>query len=133
MRLLCYNELMASQIELQDDTGTSITNFDFGAIDGGDDLEIKFYVKNIGATSANSVRVYAQRLSQNDGIDLILMAFDNGGNPGSYISTLSEGLAFGTIAAGESQPFWIKVTVPTGTTPAGNPRLFNIMVEYTGT
>ncbi len=124
---------MASQIELQDDTGESITNFDFGAIDGGDDLEIKFYVKNIGATAANSVRIFAQRLSQNDGLDLIMMAFDNGGNPGTYISTLAEGLSFGTIDAGVSQPFWIKVTVPSGTTPAGNPRMFNVVSEYTGT
>jgi hypothetical protein len=124
---------MASQIELQDDTGAVITNFDFGAIDGGDDLEIKFYVKNIGATSAESVRVYAQRLAQNDGLDLIMMALDNGGNPGSYVSNLATGLVFGTIAAGVSQAFWVKITVPTGTTPAGNPRLFHVAVEYTGT
>jgi hypothetical protein len=124
---------MAANIELQNDALDVITSFNFGAIDGGDDLAIKFYVKNIGSTDAQSVRVFAQRLAQNDGLDFIQMAFDNGGNPGTYISTLATGLDFATLAAGVSQAFWLKVTVPVGTTPAGNPRMFDAVVEYTGT
>lgn len=124
---------MAAQIELLNDAGEVITSFNFGAIDGGADLAIKFFVKNIGNTPAQSVRVYAQRLSQNDGLDFVQMALDNGGNPGAYTSNLAEGLNVGTLIADAAVAFWVKVTVPTGTTPAGNPRLFDAVVEYTGT
>jgi len=123
---------MAANIELLNDAGEVITSFNFGAIDGGTDLGIKFFVKNIGNTPAQSVRIFAQRLSQNDGLDFVQMALDNGGNPGAYTTNLAEGLSIGTLNGNDSQAFWVKVTVPTGTTPAGNPRLFDAVVEYTG-
>jgi hypothetical protein len=121
---------MAANIELTDDADNIITSFNFGAINGAAELALKFKVKNLGDSDANSVRLYAQRLNQNDGLDFVALAKDNGGNPGVY--TTSE-LDFGTMAAAAIEIFWAKVTVPLGTTPAGNPRQFDCICEYTGT
>jgi hypothetical protein len=121
---------MAAIIELANDAGVVISSFNFGAIDGGDNLALKFQIRNIGDTDANSVRLFVQRLMQNDGLDFVLLAKDNGGNPGTYTTAA---LSFGTMIAGATELFWAKVTVPTGTTPAGNPRQFDCIVEYTGT
>jgi hypothetical protein len=121
---------MAANIELTDDAGNIITSFNFGAINGAANLALKFQIKNLGDSAANSVRLYAQRLMQNDGVDFVELAKDNGGNPGTYTTAA---LDFGTMAAAAIEVFWAKVTVPLGTTPAGNPRQFDCICEYTGT
>lgn len=121
---------MAASIELANDAGQIISSFNFGAINGGGNLAIKFQIRNQGNSSANSVRLFAQRLMQNDGLDFVQLAKDNGGNAGEYTT---QALDFGTMEAGAVAIFWAKVTVPVGTTPAGNPRQFDAVVEYTGT
>jgi len=121
---------MAASIELQDDAGNTITSFNFGAINGDAELALKFQIKNLGDSVANSVSLYAQRLNQNDGLDFVQLAKDNGGSPGTYTTAA---LDFGSMAANAINVFWAKVTVPLGTTPAGNPRQFDCICEYTGT
>lgn len=121
---------MASIIELENDAATPITSFDFGVVDAGANDQAKFFLKNIGDQPATSVRVYFERIAQNDGFDFPLMAQDIGGNPDTFEAGP---LVFGTVLAGISTAFWVKVTVPGGTTPAGNPRQFNTVVEYSGT
>jgi hypothetical protein len=121
---------MAASIEIQDDTGAPITSANFGAVDGGSNQAIKFTVKNVGDQSATSVQVSIARLASNDGIDFAQIAEDIGGNPGTYGTA---DLNIGTLAADASADFWVKVAVPTGTTPAGNPRQFDIIATYTGT
>lgn len=121
---------MSSNLQLQDDTGTPITSESFGALDGGDFEGRKFQVENIGDQDATSAILSAVRLAANDGVDFVLLAPDAGGNPGAYSSTP---LSIGDLAPGDIVPFWVKVTVPVGTTPAGNPRQFEVVVDYYGT
>jgi len=121
---------MAASIELTNDAGQVISSFNFGAINGGEDLALKFQIRNLGDSSANSVRLYVQRLMQNDGLDFVQLAKDNGGSAEEYTT---EALDFGTLNAGDTAVFWAKATIPVGTTPAGNPRQFDVFVEYTGT
>ncbi len=121
---------MAATLEIQDDTGAPITSANFGAVNGGANQAIKFTVKNVGDQSATSVQLSIARLASNDGIDFAQIAEDIGGNPGSYGTTA---INIGTLATLASVDFWVKVTVPTGTTPAGNPRQFDILATYTGT
>lgn len=121
---------MAAILEIQDDAGNPITSSNFGAVNGGDSQAVKFKVKNVGDQSATSVQLSIARLASNDGIDFAQIAEDFGGNPGAY-STAA--INVGTLIADASTDFWVKVTVPTGTTPAGNPRQFDILAIYTGT
>ncbi len=121
---------MAANIEIQNDAGVALTSFDFGAIGGGQSGQYKFRVQNVGDTEATSVSIYLQRLSANDGIDYALIAEDIDGNPGAFAANV---LNVGTLAPGAYVYFWAKVIVPAGTTPAGNPRQFDAVVQYTGT
>jgi hypothetical protein len=121
---------MAANLEIQNDVGDAITSYNFGAVNGGSYEEVRLSIENIGDTSASSVQVAVQRLAQNDGIDFASLALDVAGNPGVYSASA---LNLGTIAANITTYFWAKVTVPTGTTPAGNPRQFDIIATYTGT
>lgn len=127
---MCYNKIMAAQLVLTDDAGVVIPSFGFGAIDGGSNSALKFQIMNTGDGPATSVRLSIVRLMQNDGLDFAEISRDNGGNPIEYSD---QPIDFGTIAAGETIVFWARVTVPMGTTPAGNPRQFDALVEYTGT
>lgn len=121
---------MSSTLQLQDDAGAPITSWNFGAINGGASSQQKFRVANVGDQSATSVELSASRIASNDGLDFVLLALDSGGNPGAYASTA---IQIGTIAALAYVEFWIKVLVPSGATPAGNPRQFQIVVDYIGT
>jgi hypothetical protein len=121
---------MPANVEIQNDAGVPITTWNFGAVGGGSYTEQKFIIENTGADQATSVGILVERLVQNDGIDFITIAPDSGGNPGTYISGT---INVGTLAAGAEYAFWVKVTIPSGTTPRGNPRQFDVVVEYTGT
>jgi len=121
---------MAATLEIEDDTGAAITTVNFGAVNGGASQALKFQVKNVGNQVATSVQLSIARLASNDGIDFAQIAEDFGGNPGSYGTTV---INLGTMIAGAYISFWCKVTVPIGTTPAGNPRMFDIIAVYTGT
>jgi hypothetical protein len=106
---------MAATIQILDDSEEAITSVNFGAIDGGD--------------SATGASLELERAAGSDGVDNCLLALDSGGNPGTY----SAGpISLGTIAAGAQVAFWVKVTPPNGTTPAGNPRQFDFKVRYSG-
>jgi hypothetical protein len=121
---------MAANIQLQDDGQDPITYFPYGTISGGANATYKFYVKNVGDTAATSVLVSALRVDGSDGVDFVLLALDVSGNPGSYTASA---LSLGTLAAGDSIAIWAKVTVPSGTSPAGNPRQWSLAVDYSGT
>jgi hypothetical protein len=121
---------MASNVQLQSDAGVPVTSWNFGAIAGAADSQQKFRVENIGDQSATSVQISPVRLAQNDGVDFAQIAPDASGNPGAYSAAA---LVLGTMAPGDIIYFWVKATVPLGTTPAGNPRQFDIRLEYTGT
>jgi hypothetical protein len=121
---------MSAIIEVQNDAGTPITSFNFGAVEGGAYQQAKFIAKNVGNQDASSVSLYAQRLAANDGFDFVQIAPDIEGNPGTF---QSGSITIGTLAANAEYTFWVKVTIPSGTTPAGNPRQFDIITEYSGT
>lgn len=121
---------MAANLEIQNDAGEPITSVNFGAVDGGGDGEQKLALQNIGDSASASVQLTVRRLAQNDGIDYASLALDIEGNAGEYSA---EALAIGDLAANATIYFWVKVTVPAGTTPAGNPRQFDIFATYTGT
>jgi hypothetical protein len=120
---------MAATIQILDDSEEAITSVNFGAIDGGDSDQLKFYAKNAGSDAATGASLELERAAGSDGVDNCLLALDSGGNPGTY----SAGpISLGTIAAGAQVAFWVKVTPPNGTTPAGNPRQFDFKVRYSG-
>jgi hypothetical protein len=121
---------MAATIEFEDDALSPITSYGWGAIEDGVTLEYKFNAKNVGDQDVTGLLLYIERVTQNDGFDFPLMAPDVGGNPGTYTSSP---LSPGTLVPNATYTFWIKVTVPVGTTPAGNPRQFNVRVDYRGT
>lgn len=121
---------MPANAEIQSDANVPITAWNFGAVGGGSSTQQKFIVKNTGSDAASDVEIFTQRLVQNDGIDFITIAPDVSGNPGSF---QSGPIAVGTLAPDAEYAFWIRVTVPIGTTPRGNPRQFVNVVEYTGT
>ena len=120
---------MAAVIEIENDAGTPITSANFGAIDGGTSQQLKFILKNTGTESATSVQLSVTRLASNDGIDYASIAEDFGGNPGAFDTAV---INVGTMIANTVKAFWVKITVPTGTTPSGNPRQLSINCVYTG-
>jgi hypothetical protein len=121
---------MAANVEIQSDTGYALTSYNFGAINGGALQEHKFRVQNVGNNPATNVQLFLQRLASNDGLDYATLAEDASGNPGTYSRNA---IIIGDLAPGQLRYFWAKVTVPSGTTPAGNPRQFDVVVQYTGT
>lgn len=121
---------MAATIELENDASAPITSFNWGSIQNGASEQFKFHAKNTGDQSATSILISVTRLNNNDGIDLALLATDVAGNPGSFSASP---LNIGTLAPGQSVTFWAKVLVPSGATPAGNPRQFNLQADYQGT
>lgn len=121
---------MPAIVELQNDAGTPVTSWNFGAVDGSDFTQTRFRAKNIGSDTATSVSLIIQRLVQNDGIDFVEIAPDSSGNPGVYQTAP---LSVGTMAPDDEYYFWLRVSVPNGTTPRGNPRQFQTRVVYTGT
>lgn len=120
---------MPANIVVENDASAPITSTNFGSIGGGDTISKKFRLENQGTTEATSVQVSLQQLLQNDGFDFAYIAPDVNGNAGAYKSGL---LNVGTVATGAVAYFWVQVTVPVGTSPAGNPRQFDIVTEYSG-
>lgn len=121
---------MSAVITLEDDAGNPITSYNWGAVQNGVPANYKFQAANTGDQNALSVILSLQRLNQNDGIDFALIAPDVGGNPGTFAAS---SLSLGTLTPNQVVPFWVQVSPPTGTTPAGNPRGFNVEVDYQGT
>jgi hypothetical protein len=121
---------MAANIEIQDDTGRALTSFNFGAVNGGANDQRKFRIQNVGNSDAVNVSLFLQRLNANDGLDYAVLAEDINGNPGEFTRNV---ITVGSLPAGAIKYFWAKVIVPVGTTPAGNPRQFDAVVQYTGT
>lgn len=120
---------MSANVEIMTDAGDPATSFNWGAIPDGSSEEYQFFAENTGDQNASSVLVSLARLNQNDGVDFALIAPDVGGNPGVYAASP---LSFGTLAPTDSTPFWVKVTVPVGTTPGGNPRQFDVVASFKG-
>ena len=137
-----YNTNMSAVIQIQDDSGNPITSANFGAIAGGAQQQLKFIVANVGDQNSTSVTIALAPLAANDGIKFAGLTTDYGGNPyfpPGGLPPYSESnwptipLSFNNIAAGDSVPIWVNVAVLVGSSPAGNPRSFNLTVTYTGT
>lgn len=107
----------------------TISTKTFGAINDGSYVQKKLYVFNAGESDATGLQVSAERYLTSDGVDFVQVAEDSGGNPGAYSSIIY----MGELKAGEKVPFWVRIQVPVGTTPAGNPRGFELDLEYQGT
>lgn len=120
---------MAAILEIENDAGVAITSTNFGAVDSGDDQELQFQVKNVGTANATSVQIVIQQLASNDGINYVQLAEDFSGNPGAYSPSA---IVVGTLIPGAIKVFWVKVTAPSGASPTGNPRQFNLIAQYTG-
>ena len=120
---------MPANIVVENDASQPITSSNFGSISGGVTIAKKYRLENQGNAQATSVQVSLQRLLQNDGLDFAHIAPDVAGNAGQYQSGL---LNIGTLNPGGVAYFWGQVTVPVGTSPAGNPRQFDIVTEYSG-
>lgn len=121
---------MPSTLQFQDSSGTPITSESFGSIAGSASQQQRFRCVNIGDQPSTSVFISANRLASNDGVDFVFLALDSAGNPGAYNA---QPLPLGDLAPGDIVFFWVKVTVPNGTTPSGNPRQFDVLVDYNGT
>lgn len=121
---------MSANLVVENDASAPITSTNYGSIGGGDTQQKKFRVENQGDQPATSVQVFLQRLLQNDGLDFSQLALDVNGNAGAYQSGL---LNLGTLSPGDVAVFWVQVSVPNGTSPAGNPRQFDIIAEYSAT
>jgi hypothetical protein len=121
---------VAANLIFLDDTLAPISTENLGSILGGAFAQVKLYISNTGTTSASSAVLKQVRQASNDGVSYVQCAPDSGGNPGTYTSN---DISFGTIAAGQSIPFWLKASLPNGVSPAGNPRLLELKMNYTGT
>lgn len=121
---------MAANLIFLDDTLAPISTENFGSIVGGASTQLKLYISNTGTTTASATVLKQIRQASNDGVSYVECAVDSGGSPGSYTTN---DISFGTILAGVNVPFWVKVALPNGVSPAGNPRLFNLELDYTGT
>lgn len=121
---------MPAFLQMQSDAAVPITSWNMGAIDGGTVSQQKFLIENTGSDPAEDVEVSADRLVQNDGVDFAEIALDAGGNPGTYQTAP---LLIGTVAPGQVLAVWLRITVPFGTSPAGNQRLLDFGPVYNGT
>ena len=121
---------MPAFLQMQSDAAVPITSWNMGAIDGGTVSQQKFLVENTGSDPAEDVEISADRLVQNDGIDFAAIAPDAGGNPGTFQTSP---ILVGTIAPGDIVAFWLRISVPVGTSPAGNQRLLEVGPVYNGT
>lgn len=120
---------MPAACVFQDDAGLTISTKSFGAIIDGSSVQKKLYVFNAGESVASGLKISTERYVTSDGVEFVQIAEDTGGNPDTFSSILY----LGDLQAGERVPFWVKIQVPVGTTPAGNPRGFELNLEYQGT
>jgi hypothetical protein len=87
----------------------------------------KFFVKNIGDQTAQSVAVSIEQVGTNDGYLYGQIAPDVSGSPGSWQTTP---LSLSNIAAGNSTALWFREVLVGGLTPDNNPRRYNILCDY---
>jgi hypothetical protein len=121
---------MPATLEIQDDAGNALTSFNFGAVDGGAYLQQRFRVQNIGDSQADSVELYLARLGANDGLDFAELAEDASGSPDTYTTNP---ITLASLAASAIAYFWARISIPSGSTPAGNPRQVDWFVKWRGT
>jgi hypothetical protein len=120
---------MPATITFLDDADVPITQWPFGIISENNFVQYKFKAKNTGTANATSVILKLVQTGTNDGADFITFAPDVDGNPGTYAAT---DIAVGTLAPDAEYTFWVKVTVPSNSSPIGNPRSFYISASYNG-
>jgi hypothetical protein len=121
---------MPATLIIENDALTPINTVNFGSVSGGGNQQIRMLLTNTGTVTATSVVLALTRITINDGVDYTLLAPDVSGAPGTFSQNP---LTPGTLAAGAQYWFWVKVVVPVGASPQGNPRNFNIAVTYAGT
>ena len=122
---------MPAILTYESDALVPFTTLNFGAIDGGTFYQQRVNVTNTGTTTATSISIALNRITSNDGIDYTALAPDVSGTPGTYSTnplTIPGGLAAGAVYW-----FWVKVTVPVGASPQGNPRQVQFLSTYAGT
>lgn len=119
---------MSAQLEFFDSDGsTIITTYNLGSVaTPGSSTNKKFFVDNFGDQTAQSLTVSLEAVGTNDGDDYALLATDSGGSPGSFgVGPIS----LGNLSASTSIAFWTRVTLPSGITPDGNPRRYNLLAS----
>ncbi len=121
---------MPAIITFENDALTPITSENYGSISGGSFTQGRFNATNTGNTNATNLQIIMSRITSNDGVDFLLLAPDVNGNPGTFGTNT---LNVGTLIPGGVYWFWTKILVPANASPAGNPRLFNIQAQYSGT
>ncbi len=121
---------MPATLIIENDAMTPVNTVNFGSVSGGGIQQIRLLLTNTGTVTATSVVLALTRITINDGVDYTLLAPDVSGAPGTFGTTP---LTPGTLAAGGQYWFWVKVSVPVGASPQGNPRSFNIQTSYSGT
>lgn len=121
---------MPATLIIENDALTPINTVNFGTVAGGNNQQIRMLLTNTGNVTATSVVLSLSRITTNDGVDFTQIAPDVSGAPGTFSTNP---LTPGTMAAGAQYWFWVSVSVPVGATPQGNPRAFNLQVNYAGT
>lgn len=121
---------MPATLIIENDALVPINTVNFGSVSGGGYQQIRMLLTNTGTVEATSVVLSLTRITTNDGVDYTLLAPDVSGAPGTFGTSP---LTPGTMSAGGTFWFWVKVIVPVGASPQGNPRNFNIAVTYAGT
>lgn len=121
---------MPATLIIENDALTPINTVNFGTVAGGGTQQIRMLLTNTGSVTATSVVLSLTRITTNDGVDFTKLAPDVSGAPGAFSTNP---LTPGTIASGGRYWFWVEVVVPVGASPQGNPRNFNIQVDYAGT
>jgi len=116
---------MAASIRFLDsDAATVITSEDLGSIlSPGSSSNVLLYVENTGDQTAQDIEVSIEQVGTNDGDDYALLAPDVAGSPGAFATTP---VSVGDIAAGTSEPFWVKATLVAGLSAEGNTREFTL-------
>lgn len=112
---------------LANDGVTPISSLNLGNVDSPDQSgNERFFVKNIGDTTAQGTVVDLVGVGLNDGIDYAQDAPNNISEPGPFGTTQ---IAAGDIAAGSAVAIWTRAVLPAGVTATGNPRRYNIQAR----
>lgn len=121
---------MPATLIIENNALVPINTANFGTIPGGNTQRMRLLLTNTGSSTATSVVLSLTRITINDGVDFAQLAPDVAGSPGTFSTNP---LTPGTLVAGGQYFFWVEVVVPVGGSPQGNPRNFNIEVDYAGT
>jgi len=103
-------------------------SYDEGTIaDGADSAPRQFWVKNTSDGSESlTLQAAREAVGTNDGIDLLQLAADDSGAPGTWGTAA---VALGTLAVNGVATFWVRYHVPAATTQIGNPRQCNVVIQ----